>query len=799
MSHPTKQKPSWASGASALIALLMFVVITGAALYGVVSSATLYGAVPDPVPASAPPTEFSSGRALEHIRVIAKEPHPMGSPENMAVRDYLVKELRALGLEPEVQKATPAHYWFHNALLAGRPRNVVARLDGTNDGGKAFVLMAHYDSVPAAPGASDDGAGVATMLETLRALKTGPPLKNDVIFLFTEGEERGLLGARAFVDSHRWAKDVGVVLNLEARGNTGPAFVPDTSDEAGWAIREFAKAAPYPMTTSDSVAFYERSNADSDLRVFFNAGMTGLHVAYTEGLPHSHTSLDTAEALDERSLQHMGSYALPLARHFGNVSLDRTKAPDEVYFNLSRFLVHYPETWSVPFMAIVVLLFVGVATMGFRRRQLTLGGVAFGFLALLGSMIAAALVAYLLWTLILTLHPGGIWALEYESSLFWTGFAGLSVAITAALYAGLRERIRAANLAVGALLWWLLLAVATGVYFAPGSYLFAWPLLFSLLGLGAFFAFGDRPARSWYPFAALAISVVPAVLLPALGVYGVALTQGLSPSAVPVFSLAIVLTMGLLIPHLDLIARPNRWVLPGTAATLGLGLLLFGTLTAGFDSRHPRPDSILYALNADTHQAIWASGDEAPDAWTAQFLGADTTKGSMADYLGPSAGPMLHGEAPTVDLAAPDVALLGDGTRDGARALRMRVTAPPEADLVVVEADAEAQVVDAEIDGKSVSEETLHDGGIPAWTLNYWNPPDQGLDLTLEVKGAGPLTVTARAGTPGLPSIPGKSYRDRPPDTMPITINSPTIGQDDSTVVSKSFTFAARPGNEESK
>jgi Zn-dependent M28 family amino/carboxypeptidase len=177
--------------------------------------------------------------------------------------------------------------------------------------------MAHYDTVQDAPGASDDGAGVATMLETLRALKAGPPLKNDVSFLFTESEERGLLGARAFVDSHRWARDVGVVLNLETRGNTGPALVPDTSDEAGWAIREFAKAAPYPMTTSDSVAFYERSDADSNLRVFFNAGLTGLHVAYTGGLTNYHTPLDTVEAVDERSLQHMGSYALPLARHFG--------------------------------------------------------------------------------------------------------------------------------------------------------------------------------------------------------------------------------------------------------------------------------------------------------------------------------------------------------------------------------------------------------------------------------------------------------------------------------------------------
>jgi acetylornithine deacetylase/succinyl-diaminopimelate desuccinylase-like protein len=180
-----------ARGGHAAIALLTFVLVTGAALYGVVTSATLYGAsltVPDPVPASASPMEFSSGRALEHVRAIAQEPHPMDSPENAAVRDYLVEELSALGVEPEVQKTTAAYYPVRGLAQAGRPENVLARLEGTNDAGKAFLLMAHYDSVPNGPGASDDGAGVAAMLETLRALKAAPPLKNDVIFLFTEGE-----------------------------------------------------------------------------------------------------------------------------------------------------------------------------------------------------------------------------------------------------------------------------------------------------------------------------------------------------------------------------------------------------------------------------------------------------------------------------------------------------------------------------------------------------------------------------------------------------------------------------------
>jgi hypothetical protein len=61
---------------NAAIALLTFLVITGAALYGAIPTG-----LPDPAPASVPPTEFSSGRALEHVRAIAQKPHPMGSPK----------------------------------------------------------------------------------------------------------------------------------------------------------------------------------------------------------------------------------------------------------------------------------------------------------------------------------------------------------------------------------------------------------------------------------------------------------------------------------------------------------------------------------------------------------------------------------------------------------------------------------------------------------------------------------------------------------------------------------------------
>ncbi|HZF38571.1 MAG TPA: M28 family peptidase, partial [Blastocatellia bacterium] len=141
---------------------------------------------PRAIPASAPVTEFSSSRAMNHVRVIASQVHPIGSPAHKRVRDYLLSELSGAGLQPQVQTATVLSPRERPPFLGGTVNNVVARLNGSR-GGKAILLMAHYDSAPNSFGASDDGSGVAAILETLRTIKAGPPLKNDVIVLFTDG------------------------------------------------------------------------------------------------------------------------------------------------------------------------------------------------------------------------------------------------------------------------------------------------------------------------------------------------------------------------------------------------------------------------------------------------------------------------------------------------------------------------------------------------------------------------------------------------------------------------------------
>src|SRR5262249_8235602 len=153
---------------------------------------------------------------------------PVGSPEHASVLDYIVGEARTIGLDTEVQRTSGFRRSRTGQVQGAAVENIVARLPGKNNT-RAVLLAGHYDSVATGPGASDDGSAVATMLETARALKAGPPLGNDLIFLFTDAEEVGLLGAQAFVTENPAVKNVGVVFNLEARGNEGATLMFETS------------------------------------------------------------------------------------------------------------------------------------------------------------------------------------------------------------------------------------------------------------------------------------------------------------------------------------------------------------------------------------------------------------------------------------------------------------------------------------------------------------------------------------------------------------------------------------------
>lgn len=744
---------------------------------------------PAAVPADAPSGEFSSGRALKHVEVIAAAPHPLGSAEHAAVRDYLMQQLSAAGLNPEIQKSAAINADSYGPLRGGQIENVVARLAGTANS-KAVLLVGHYDSVPNGYGASDDGAAVGALLETLRALKTAPPLKNDVIFLFSDGEEAGLLGAKAFVDEHPWAKDVGVVLNFEARGNGGPSLMFETSTGNGWLVKQFAEAAPFPVGNSLAYEVYRLLPNDTDMSVFKRAGYAGMNFAYVDGLSHYHTQLDSVSELDQRSLQHHGLSLLSLSRRFGGLDLREVRRPNAVYFNVPGMkLVNYSGVWVLPLAGLIALVFLGLLVFGLRRRRLTLPGIVMGFLALLASLVASGLVVTGLWRLLALWvnRSGGAPSGEtYQGEVFLVGFIALTVAITVAFYLVFRRKVGLPNLMAGGLLWWLLLLVSASVLAPGASYLFAWPLLFSLAAFGFLLARADLESVGSYKLQLiLTLCAVPGVILLAPTIQQV--YTGLTVRMAGAIMVLVVLLLALLMAQLEALAQWRKWVLPTVAALVGFGFIAVGVLNSVANARQPRQDQIFYGLNADTGKANWLTFDQGPDEWTSQYLTWRPQYQPIVDFAPASTqGWFPRAAADSVAVAAPNVEVLGDASNNGVRTLRLRITSPRHAPNLAVYVDSKAEVVNALLNGKSTSGTLPYASAARAsrWALQYKNAPPEGIELTLEVKASEPLKLRIVDQSAGLPMLPGVSFQPRPPHLIPAP--NPV---NNSTLVSKSFVY----------
>ena len=342
-------------------------------------------AAPAAVPADAPASEFSAQRATRHLEVIAAEPHPMGSPAHDAAAAYLVEQLRALGLEPQVQASSstgPAAEFAAGSVPAGRVRNVFARLPGTDDTG-AVLLVGNYDSMSTTPGAADPAASAAVVLETVRALRAGPPLRNDVLVAFVDAEPNGLIGDEAFVAQNPWAREAGFVLAFSSSGVGGAVALQTTTPAGQRFLADLLGASPYPLAYSSLTAVMRLLGGGGPMLWIARAHDTpGAEFTALDGPQTYHTMLNRVERLDPRTVQHHGSYALALARHLGDRPLTGPGAPegeDLVFFTVAPGrVVAYPAGWAGPLTLLVGLLGAAVVALGLRRGRLTWRGLAAG-------------------------------------------------------------------------------------------------------------------------------------------------------------------------------------------------------------------------------------------------------------------------------------------------------------------------------------------------------------------------------------------------------------------------------------
>ncbi|MGI8956267.1 MAG: M20/M25/M40 family metallo-hydrolase [Chthoniobacterales bacterium] len=441
------------------------------------------------------PEEFSAARAIVQLSHFATRPHPIGSPKNARVREYLVATLDGLGLTVQVEETT--------ARLT-KVRNIVATLPGTAHQ-RAVMLVAHYDSVPEGPGAADDGAGVISILETIRALRAGPPLPNDLVVLLTDGEEAGLLGAAGYVAGHpELGRRVGVVVNMEARGSSGPALMFETSEQNGWLIREFARAAPCPVASSLAHAIYRLMPNDTDLTELKKSGVGALNFAFTGTVRDYHTAADDIAHLDPRSVQQMGMNTLALARHFGALPLTKVRAPDVIFFNwIGCWLIVYP-VWVGWILVVATFLLLFVAfRRGRRNLRLSLVSLAAFFLLLLvvGGAIGLAGAGLGL------VNAKSLGQGDTTGNLFcFIALAGIGFGLGLATLRWLSGKLGATNLAGGMLLVLSLLGAVVLWLLPGGSYVVQLPALLGAAGL----LLGWR--GSWGLLAALPVTILLAPL-----------------------------------------------------------------------------------------------------------------------------------------------------------------------------------------------------------------------------------------------------------------------------------------------
>ncbi len=487
--------------------LTVLTIVAWAATVAVTAVTLVLGRPPAPAGRDAPPERFSAARAMRHVEEIASEPHPAGSPAEARVRGQLLREFAALGLEARTQEFT--------ARVAGRPEtlvNLAARRRGTAPTGTA-LFVAHYDSKPGAPGAGDDAAAVAALLEALRATKDDPPPRNDVVVLLTDGEEAGLLGSKAFVADHPWMEGVRAVVNFEARGSAGPALMFETGPGSAALVRAYARVAPRPRSNSLMAAVYRRMPHDTDLSTFIRRGLPGLNLALLEQAYTYHAPSDTPENLDRASVQHHGETALALLRVLADADLAAAGGGEVVWFSTAVGVVVHPQGWVLPLAIAAALLgLVALVTRAHRGRP-SLRAVGTGALLVLGAVALAALAGQALSSLGLLLRGGrGHAHLAATSADRWfhaSAAAAVLAAVAGAWSLAARIGARAAAEA-GAAAAALLLAAATAVAFPEGTFAFLWP------AAGAGLAIAVRSARIPLPVRAIAVALgaaaVPAVL-----------------------------------------------------------------------------------------------------------------------------------------------------------------------------------------------------------------------------------------------------------------------------------------------
>lgn len=714
---------------------------------------------PAPRGKDAPPTEFSAARAQAALARLLGDgrPHPVGSPANAAVRERLLGEIRALGLAPEVRTSFACNDYGGCATVA----NVFTRVPSTGSG-KPILLLAHYDSVPAGPGAGDDGSGTVTLLETARALLAGGALAHPVWLLWTDGEEAGLLGAEAFAAQPE-AREIGFLLNFEARGATGRSLMFETGPQHAGAIGLMAENDPHPAANSLSYEIYRRLPNDTDYTVFRRLDVPGFNFAFIGSPLRYHTPQDSLANLDLGTLQQDGDHALSMTRALLAKGTAATGGGSASYFDLAGFrVIHWPASWTAPLAWGTLLLVVAGAVR--RRSETRIGALLLAWIAALVRLALAYGAAWLVYRAFAVAGPlAGHWIASPEFATL--GFLLLGLAVAAAT-SGLTGRWSTTwERGFAAVLLWAMLAVLLATTVSGAAFIALVPAL--LAGLSSFaIVRAARPQAAKAPLLAVALA--------ALLLGGLAWTL---PVAMGLEVLPAVALLGALVGILATaaFAPPGGRLAARIFALVALVALVAGATRPRFTADQAEPLSLRY-LETDSTALWYAEPDSGRLPGTlASALPWTHEEGSLLPWSHPGAA--MRAPATRRELAPPSLAVeSAEPLATGGIRFRLRVRSQRGAPLAIVRFPPEAPIVRLAVEGREM----------PPPSGRFLNPkrgrflvfsglPPEGQAIEVDTSAAGALPVDLDDQSPGLPPEGAALVAARGDRATPISFGDATV------------------------
>ncbi len=697
--------------------------------------------------ADAPPTVFSAHRATAILRDLMGNgvPHPMGSPAAAQLREAIVGRLSALGFAPELQSG----FVCNDYGVCGTPVNIVATLGDSSADPNAVLLSAHYDSVPAGPGASDDGAGVASMLEIARILKTLPAPRHPIILLITDGEEAGLLGALLFVREHPLSKAVKAAVNLDARGTSGPSLMFETGAANAWLMRLYGSAIARPMTNSLFYVVYRQLPNDTDFTVFKKAGYQGFNFAFIGHVGRYHTPLDNVANADSSTIQHQGANGLAALMALANAPTGDAPAGESVFFDgYSQTLIAWRSELTLPAALLSLILLVAEAAILLRGGVLTGHQILWGWSGILGALASGVgLCAGCLALLIAVHHVPALDGASWVSQPLPMHIAAVAVSVLAAGGASVWMARRAGfwGFWVAAVLQLAVLSVATAMFLPGASYVF----LLTTIAAGvaalpcAVSVLTSRPCRVW--------AIDLAALIPALTLFAGVLPllrflyMSLGSVAWPLTTLITGLALSTVLPLLAVASGRVRGRIIGAAALAAAGGWVCALFLPAYSAVWPERVNLEYWLDADTGQANYLARCDSSRLPAALAAAAHFDPLPRVRFAGSSvraffaAAPRLALAAPQLQQTSPPSAAANTAAathfelhlRSARAAAEVFVVFPAGARVADVALTTAAGVVHAK-------PYTLHGG---ATLLDIFGLPAEGVNLSFDAAEEQPAVL----------------------------------------------------------